>query len=82
MKNISKHDNSQERSRETLAGATAGMQPQGTRVNTVTQINPDDVMADNGPMAPQDRNAPPTQRQMEQDVMSVNPSTDSMESRG
>ena len=82
MKNISEHDNSQSRSREILVGPTAGMQPQGTRVNTVTQDNPDDVLAEQGPMTPHGKDTPPTQRQIEQEVMTVNPSADSMESRG
>lgn len=56
--------------------------PQGTQETTVTQLTPDDVIADGGPIAPVTADGAPTERQVEQDVVSVNPSLDSMESRG
>ena len=48
----------------------------------VTQITPDDILADGGPITTATEDGTPTQRQIEQDVVSVNPSADSMESRG
>jgi hypothetical protein len=49
---------------------------------TVTQITPDDVLTDGGPITPATGDGTPTERQLEQDVVMVNPSVDSMESRG
>ena len=49
---------------------------------TVTQITPDDILADGGPIAPAKGDETPTERQLEEDVVTVNPSVDSMESRG
>lgn len=49
---------------------------------TVTQITPDDILADGGPIAPATDDGTPTERQLEEDVVTVNPSIDSMESRG
>lgn len=48
----------------------------------VTQITPDDILAEGGPITPATEDGSPTQRQIEQDVVTVNPSADSMESRG
>lgn len=49
---------------------------------TVTQITPDDILADGGPITPATGDGTPTERQLEEDVVTVNPSIDSMESRG
>ena len=49
---------------------------------TVTQSTPDDILADGGPITPAKRDETPTERQLEEDVVTVNPSVDSMESRG
>ncbi len=57
-------------------------QSQGMQEIPVTQITPDDILADGGPITPATEDGTPTQRQIEQDVVSVNPSADSMESRG
>ena len=43
---------------------------------------PDDVLTDGGPITPATGDGTPTERQLEQDVVMVNPSVDSMESRG
>lgn len=56
--------------------------PQGTREATVTQITPDDELADGGAIEPAGDDGTPSRRQLEQDVITVNPSLDSMESRG
>lgn len=40
----------------------------------VTQITPDDILAEGGPITPATEDGSPTQRQIEQDVVSVNPS--------
>ena len=48
----------------------------------VTQITPDDILAEGGPITPAPEDGSPTQRQIERDVVTVNPSADSMESRG
>ena len=45
------------------------------------QITPDDI-SDDGPIAPASANGTPSRQQIEQDVVAVNPSVDSMESRG
>lgn len=56
--------------------------PQATGEMTVTQLTPDDLLAEEGPMCPAAGDGTPTQEQLEQDVVTVNPSVDSMESRG
>lgn len=56
--------------------------PLNTRERAVTQESPDTVLADGGPMANSAKGASPTPRELEQDVMTTNPSIDSMESRG
>ena len=55
--------------------------PQQTQETTRTQITPDDI-SDDGPIAPASANGTPSRQQIEQDVVAVNPSVDSMESRG
>ncbi len=49
---------------------------------TVTQLSPDEVLADGGSMRSTSGGEAPTEREMEQDVMTTNPSIESMESRG
>lgn len=56
--------------------------PRDTRERTLTQLSPDKVLADGGRMANSAAGASPTPRELEQDVMTTNPSIDSMESRG
>ena len=67
---------------KTRAGQTAARQPEPAQETTVTQITPDDVLTDGGPITPATGDGTPTERQLEQDVVMVNPSVDSMESRG
>lgn len=64
------------------AEQTAAGQQQSMQVPTVTQITPDDELLAGGAITPADEDGTPTQRQVEQDVITVNPSIDSMESRG
>ena len=59
----------------TGAEQTAARQPEPTQEITVTQVTPDDITPATG-------DGTPTERQLEQDVVTVNPSVDSMESRG
>lgn len=56
--------------------------PQVTLERSVTQESPDNVLADGGRMANSAAGASPTPRELEQDVMTTNPSIDSMDSRG
>ena len=63
----------------TGAEQTAARQPEPTQEITVTQVTPDDILNDGGPIT---GDGTPTERQLEQDVVMVNPSVDSMESRG
>lgn len=56
--------------------------PQAGAMNPVTQLSADDVLADEGYMPPHDAAEQPTMRQIEQETITVNPSADSMESRG
>lgn len=56
--------------------------PGATGETTATQRTPDDALADEGPICPAESDGTPTPEQLEQDVMTVNPSLDSMESRG
>lgn len=56
--------------------------PRATRETTLTQVTPDDIVAEGGPITPAEDDGTPTERQLEQDVVTVNPSVDSMESRG
>lgn len=71
--------------RESEGGMQVG-QPsadsQQTRETTRTQITPDDIPGDDGSIAPASADGTPSQQQIEQDVVAVNPSVDSMESRG
>ena len=66
----------------TGAEQTAARQPEPTQEITVTQVTPDDILNDGGPITPAIGDGTPTERQLEQDVVMVNPSDDSMESRG
>ena len=66
----------------TGAEQTAARQPEPTQEITVTQVTPDDILNDGGPITPAIGDGTPTERQLEQDVVTVNPSVDSMESRG
>ena len=70
--------------RENKGGMQVGQpsaDPQQTQETTRTQITPDDI-SDDGPIAPASANGTPSRQQIEQDVVAVNPSVDSMESRG
>ena len=78
MKNTVQHHPS----RRQEATQAAVKQPQGMQGIPVTQITPDDIPAEGGPITPAPEDGSPTQRQIEQDVVTVNPSADSMESRG
>ena len=49
---------------------------------TETQLTPDDVVADGGAMASTSGDETPTERELVQDVVTTNPSKESMESRG
>ena len=64
------------------AEQTAARQPEPTQEITVTQVTPDDILNDGGPITPATGDGTPTERQLEQGVVMVNPSVDSMESRG
>ena len=66
----------------TGAEQTAARQPEPTQEITVTQVTPDDILNDGGPITPAPGDGTPTARQLEQGVVMVNPSVDSMESRG
>lgn len=67
---------------EQTAVRTAAPKPEATQETTVTQITPDDILAAGGPIAAAADDGTPSERQLEQDVVTVNPSADSMESRG
>lgn len=47
-----------------------------------TQVTPDDLLSDGGAMPDTAEGADPTWREVVQDTVSLNPSADSMESRG
>ena len=66
----------------TGANHNAARQPEPTQEITLTQGTPDDILNDGGPITPAPGDGTPTERQLEQDVVTVNPSVDSMESRG
>lgn len=53
-----------------------------TGIGTVIQITPDDILAEEGPIAPRVRGGAVTAEEVEQDVVTLNPSVESMESRG
>ena len=53
-----------------------------TQGTTVTQLSPDEMLADGGAMQATHGDEAPTQREMEQDVVTTNPSVESMGSRG
>lgn len=64
------------------AGQHHANRPQNTQETTVTQITPDDILADGGPIISANGDGSPTERQLEEDVVTVNPSVESMDSRG
>lgn len=59
-----------------------GRETDATGIETVTQITPDDILAEEGPIAPCVSGGVVTAKEVEQDVVTINPSIDSMESRG
>ena len=63
----------------TGAEQTAARQPEPTQEITVTQVTPDDILNDGGPITPATGDGTPTERLLEQDVVMVNPSVDSMQ---
>lgn len=71
--------------RESKGGMQVG-QPsadlQQTLQTTRTQITPDDIPDADGCIAPASADGTPSRQQIEQDVVAVNPSVDSMGSRG
>lgn len=67
---------------EQNAQQSATNQPQPAQQTTVTQVSPDDILANGGPITPSTADGTPSERQLEQDVITVNPSIDSMDSRG
>lgn len=71
-----------ERAREELREEQRAEAQACEQAKTVTQLTPDDVLADDGAMAATHGDEAPTEREMEQDVMTINPSVESMESRG
>ena len=75
MKNTDQHHPS---CRQEAAQADV-RQSQGMQEIPVTQITPDDILADGGPITPATEDGTPTQRQIEQDVVSVNPSAAGVE---
>lgn len=68
--------------RKRQAGDTRADMPGQSVTGPVTQISADDVLAEEGPMTPHDSSEAPDMRQIEQEVTKINPSIDSMESRG
>lgn len=62
--------------------ALIGRETDTTGIGTVTQITPDDILAEEGPIAPRVRGGAVTAEEIEQDVVTINPSVESMESRG
>lgn len=59
-----------------------GRETDATGIGTVTQITPDDILAEEGPIAPCISGGVVTAEEVKQDVVTINPSIDSMESRG
>lgn len=53
-----------------------------TSIGTVTQITPDDILTAEGPIALGGKNDPVSDEKVEEDVVMINPSAESMESRG
>ncbi len=51
-------------------------------VAVITQTTPDDAIARGERITPTDAGEEPSRAQLEQDVMTTNPSVESMESRG
>lgn len=56
--------------------------PETTEIRTVTQITPDDIIADQGPVEPEPKENPVPEEKVEEDVVTINPSVESMENRG
>lgn len=57
-------------------------QDNALRVSVITQNMPDDTFADEGAMDPDATDEESLRRELEQDVTKINPSVESMESRG
>lgn len=62
--------------------ARGGRRTEPAGVTTLTQITPDDILAEQGPIAPTGENDPVSEEKVEQDVAETNPSPESMDSRG
>ena len=71
-----------EAARETLREEQRAEAQERTQGKTVTQLTPDDMLADGGAMRTTTGDEAPTRREMEQDVATTNPSVESMDSRG
>lgn len=71
-----------EAARETLREEQRAEAQERTQGKTVTQLTPDDMLADGGAMRTTSGDEAPTRREMEQDVATTNPSVESMDSRG
>ena len=78
MKNTVQHPPS----RRQEAAQAAVRHPQGMQEIPVTQHTPGGLLADGRPQPPAHEARSPAPRHIEQDVVTVNPSADSMESRG
>lgn len=69
-------------SAEEIQAGQPSASPQATQEKTVIQLTPDDVLSAEGPIPPAAEDGTPSREALEQDVVAVNPSLDSMESRG
>ncbi len=67
---------------KTGAGKTAVRHSEPMPKTTVTQVTPDDILNDGGPIPQAAEDGTLSKRQLEQDVVMTNPSVDSMGSRG
>ncbi|WP_418992824.1 hypothetical protein [Alistipes sp.] len=56
--------------------------PATNSIGTVTQLTPDDVLIARGPIAPTGKNDPVSDEKVVEDVVTINPTAESMESRG
>lgn len=72
----------EERAHETLREEQRAEAQACEEAKQETQLTPDDLLAEGGAMRTTQGDEAPTEREMEQDAMTTNPSVESMGSRG
>lgn len=67
---------------DTLNRGNDALTAEKASIGRTTQLTPDDQLADGGAMPDERRDGATSWRKVEQDTVAVNPSSESMDSRG